>query len=105
MLGALASIHAVGVVHRDVKPSNVLVDRDGRTRLTDFGIAQPEDATRITQTGQVIGTLKYMAPGVREGEPATARSDLYSVGVVLRECLGHASGARGRGANRAPYGG
>jgi serine/threonine protein kinase len=87
LLGALASIHAVGVVHRDVKPSNVLVDRDGMTRLTDFGIAQPEDATRITRTDQVIGTLKYMAPEVREGRPATTRSDLYACGVLLGECL------------------
>jgi serine/threonine protein kinase len=88
LLGALASIHGAGVVHRDVKPSNVLLDRDDRARLTDFGIAQPEDATRITRTGEVIGTLKYMAPEVREGEPATERSDLYSCGVLLGECLG-----------------
>ncbi len=87
LLGALASIHAVGVVHRDVKPSNVLLDRDGHSRLTDFGIAQPQDATQITRTGEVIGTLKYMAPEIREGKPATARSDLYSCGVLLGECL------------------
>ena len=88
LLGALASIHGAGVIHRDVKPSNVLLDRENRARLTDFGIAQPEDATRITRTGEVIGTLKYMAPEVREGEPATERSDLYSCGVLLGECLG-----------------
>ena len=87
LLGALNSIHAAGVLHRDVKPSNVLIDRDGRARLTDFGIARGEHATRITQTGEVIGTLKYMAPEVREGEPATERSDLYSCGVLLEECL------------------
>jgi eukaryotic-like serine/threonine-protein kinase len=85
LLGALAHIHEAGVVHRDVKPSNVLLDEAERARLTDFGIAQPEDATRITQTGHVIGTARYMAPEVLEGEPATERSDLYSCGVVLRE--------------------
>jgi serine/threonine protein kinase len=85
LLGALDHIHAAGIVHRDVKPSNILITRDGRARITDFGIAQPEDATRLTQTGQVIGSLEYMAPEVMSGEPATARSDLYSCGVVLRD--------------------
>ena len=87
LLGALAAIHAAGVIHRDVKPSNVLLDPDGRARLTDFGIAQPEDATELTKTGQVLGTLKYMAPEVLTGNPATERSDLYALGVVLRESL------------------
>jgi serine/threonine-protein kinase len=87
LLGALARIHDAGVVHRDVKPSNVLLDREGRARLTDFGIAEPHDATKLTRTGEVIGTLKYMAPEVREGKPATPRSDLYSCGVLLGQCL------------------
>jgi hypothetical protein len=87
LLSALAHIHGAGIVHRDVKPANVLIGRDGRAMLTDFGIAQPEDATRITQTGQVIGTLAYMAPELHEGERATPRSDLYSCGVLLREYL------------------
>src|SRR5919106_4817571 len=78
LLGALAHIHAAGVVHRDVKPANVLIGTDGRARLTDFGIARPTDATALTQTGQVIGTLRYMSPEVQRGERATARSDLYS---------------------------
>jgi serine/threonine protein kinase len=91
LLGALASIHAAGVIHRDVKPSNVLLDRDGSARLTDFGIAHPENATELTGTGQVLGTLKYMAPEVLAGNPATERSDLYACGVVLRECLGPGS--------------
>jgi serine/threonine protein kinase len=87
LLGALARIHRAGVVHRDVKPSNVLLDREGRARLTDFGIAEPRDATKLTRTGEVIGTLRYMAPEVRRGHAATPRSDLYSCGVLLRECL------------------
>jgi serine/threonine protein kinase len=88
LLEALAHIHAAAVVHRDVKPANVLLDADGRARLTDFGIAQPRHATRITSTGEVIGTLRYMAPELLEGKPANERSDLYACGVLLRECLG-----------------
>jgi serine/threonine protein kinase len=87
LLGALEAIHAAGIVHRDVKPSNVLLDDAGDAHLTDFGIAQPEDATQLTRTGQVIGTLKYMAPEVLSGKHATQRSDLFALGVVLQETL------------------
>jgi serine/threonine protein kinase len=86
MLAAVAHIHAEGVVHRDVKPANVLVGDDGRSRLTDFGIAQPDGATRLTLAGNVIGTAGYLAPEVARGERATPCSDLYSCGVVLRAC-------------------
>ncbi len=88
LLRALGAIHAAGIVHRDVKPSNILIGDDGRFRLTDFGIARPADAPHLTETGYVIGTLRYMAPEVREGAAATARSDLYACGVVISECLG-----------------
>jgi eukaryotic-like serine/threonine-protein kinase len=91
LLSALAAIHAAGVVHRDVKPSNILLDDAGNAHLTDFGIAQPEDATQLTATGEVIGTLKYMAPEVLAGQAATQRSDLYALGVVLSEALAGAS--------------
>ncbi|MGI8460262.1 MAG: serine/threonine-protein kinase [Solirubrobacterales bacterium] len=87
LLGALRRIHEAGIIHRDVKPHNILVGEDGRLRLTDFGIARPEDATSLTTTGQVLGTLRYLAPEVQVGEPASERSDLYSAGIVLRECL------------------
>jgi serine/threonine-protein kinase len=88
LLSALDSIHRAGIVHRDVKPANVLIDPGGRARLTDFGIARPSDATSLTQTGKVIGTLGYMAPEVKRGGTATPRSDLYSLGLVLRESGG-----------------
>ncbi len=90
MLAALEHIHAAGVIHRDLKPANVLIDHHDRFRLTDFGIAQPSDATALTQTGNVVGTMKYMAPEVRAGHRATVRSDLYSLGVLLGDCGGEA---------------
>ena len=87
LLGALRHIHDAGIVHRDVKPQNVLVGKDGRTRLTDFGIARPDEASGLTTTGQVLGTFQYLAPELRLGEPATVRSDLYAAGILLRETL------------------
>lgn len=87
ILGALAHIHAAGVIHRDVKAENVLIDGEGRILLTDFGIAQGVDATELTGTGQVVGTLRYIAPELMRGERATPRSDLFSCGVLLRDSL------------------
>ena len=88
LLGALGHVHAAGIVHRDVKPGNILLDEHDRSHLTDFGIARPQDATAMTQTGMVLGTMRYLAPEVAEGEPATERSDLYAAGAVLREVAG-----------------
>jgi serine/threonine protein kinase len=88
LLGALAHIHGAGIVHRDVKPQNVLIAADGSAKLIDFGIALPKDAASLTRTGLLLGTARYVAPEVMSGAPATDRSDLYSSGVVLRDCLG-----------------
>jgi len=93
LLEALAHIHEVGILHRDVKPSNIVVEPDGTARLIDFGIALPRDATALTRTGLVLGTERYTAPEVMEGQMATERSDLYSCGVVLGACKGRSSRA------------
>lgn len=87
LLAALAHIHAAGIVHRDVKPGNVLVEDPNRILLTDFGIAQSTEETRLTHAGHVIGTFDFIAPEIKRGERATPGSDLYSCGVVLRQQL------------------
>ena len=82
MAEALAAIHAAGVVHRDLKPGNVMLT-DDRPIVIDFGIAQAGDATRLTQTGLVMGTPGYLAPEVIEGEPASPASDVHSWGSTM----------------------
>ncbi|MFF7182225.1 protein kinase [Streptomyces sp. NPDC008121] len=83
VLGALRAAHAAGVLHRDVKPGNVLLARDGRVLLTDFGIAAIEGDSTITRTGELVGSIDYLAPErVRGGDPGPA-SDLWSLGATL----------------------
>jgi eukaryotic-like serine/threonine-protein kinase len=84
---ALAVAHQAGVVHRDVKPGNVLVRWDGTVKITDFGIAWSAGSVPLTQTGQVVGTAAYLSPEQAAGAHATAASDVYSLGMVGYECL------------------
>jgi serine/threonine-protein kinase len=91
LLDALSHIHEVGILHRDVKPANIIIEPSGNAKLIDFGIALPLDATNLTSTGLVVGTGRYVAPEVMGGRTATERSDLYSTGLVLRSCQGQCS--------------
>lgn len=91
---ALDHAHAQGVVHRDVKPANVILEAGGRARLADFGIARTiEDPATITDSGELIGSIIYLAPEILSGQPATQVSDVYSLGAVTYELL----------AGRPPY--
>ena len=95
VLAGLAAAHAAGIVHRDVKPANILRAADGTYKLTDFGLARSlERAESLTITGTLLGTVSYLAPEAAAGEEATAASDLYSLGVTLYQML----------AGRTPFG-
>jgi len=84
---ALGAAHAAGVVHRDVKPGNLMVRPDGVVKVTDFGIARAVDAVPLTRTGTVLGTAYYLSPEQASGRPVTPASDVYSLGAVAYECL------------------
>jgi beta-lactam-binding protein with PASTA domain len=87
VLQALGYAHRRGIVHRDIKPQNVIVDRDGRAKVADFGIARAGDTSQMTQTGAIVGTMQYLSPEQAEGFPVDRRADLYSAGVVLYELM------------------
>src|SRR3989475_7844542 len=86
ILSALAFAHRNGIVHRDIKPHNIVVGGDGRLKVTDFGIAR-SGASQMTEVGSIVGTAQYLSPEQARGSPVDQTSDLYSVGVVLYELL------------------
>src|SRR5579875_500673 len=86
VLAAIAFAHRHGVVHRDIKPHNVVVGKDGRLKVTDFGIAR-SGASQMTEAGSIVGTAQYLSPEQARGAPVDPRSDLYSLGIVLYEML------------------
>src|SRR4051812_16875844 len=84
---SLAYAHERGVIHRDVKPHNVLLTADGHAKLTDFGIARVDDAPALTNPGRVLGTGDYLAPEQAQGQPLDGRADIYALGALLYHCL------------------
>ncbi|QFY05409.1 protein kinase [Nonomuraea phyllanthi] len=84
---ALHAAHSAGIIHRDIKPGNLLVTPEGTIKVTDFGIARALEAAPVTQTGTVLGTAQYVSPEQAQGFPLTPSTDLYSLGVVAYECL------------------
>src|SRR6516162_6436879 len=86
ILGALAFAHRNGIVHRDIKPHNIIVRQDGRLKVTDFGIARA-GTSQMTEAGSIVGTAQYLSPEQARGGEVDPRSDLYSLGVVLYELL------------------
>lgn len=87
VLSALSKVHEAGLVHRDIKPGNIMIERDGRVVLMDLGLAKTDDNTTATQDGTILGTPQYVSPEQAQGEAVDHRSDLYSLGVVLYETV------------------
>src|SRR5690606_10723952 len=84
---ALQAAHAAGLVHRDIKPGNLLITPDGRVKITDFGIARIADQVPLTATGQVMGTVQDLSPEQASGHPASPSHDIYSLGIVAYDAL------------------
>lgn len=87
LCSAVSEAHARGIIHRDIKPQNVIVKADGSVKILDFGIATAKGSMQLTQANNVMGSVHYLAPELARGEPATPQSDIYALGIVLYEML------------------
>ncbi|MCF0114363.1 MAG: serine/threonine protein kinase, partial [Erysipelotrichaceae bacterium] len=87
LISAVQEAHERNIIHRDIKPQNVLVKDDGTVKLGDFGIALAQDALQLTQTDSVMGSVHYLAPELSKGQQATAQSDIYALGIVFYELV------------------
>ena len=87
LVSAIAEAHKRGIIHRDIKPQNVIVKADGTIKVLDFGIALAKGSVQLTQANNVMGSVHYLAPELARGEPATVQSDIYALGIVLYEML------------------
>jgi len=96
VLSALDKVHQTEIVHRDIKPGNIMIDEDGRAILMDFGLARQEQESRLTADHTILGTPNYMSPEQANSEPVDARTDIYSLGVVLYEMLTGAPPFKGK---------
>ena len=100
--GGLGALHECGIVHRDVKPANVMLDRHGASALTDYGLAKGTAYSVLTKPGQPLGTLDYLAPELIEGKDATPESDVYALGCLVYECVTGAPRSPTAGSSRSP---
>lgn len=87
LVEAIGYMHDNGIIHRDIKPSNVKLAPDGQVKLLDFGISKADHSPRLTRSGDVVGTLLYLAPEQLRGEPASYQTDLWSLGVLLYQMV------------------
>ena len=87
LVSATIEAHNRGIIHRDIKPQNVLIKNDGTIKVVDFGIALAQDALQLTQSDSIMGSVHYLAPELAKGEQATNQSDIYSLGILFYELL------------------